>query len=116
LKGDDDRRYSWSLLATLLLAISFLGSQLLGWKKLVAQGVYLSGQPRSSFFYLFTGAHGIHVAGGIIALSYLVFRNHLGWNHPEAERRKASNDVVSLYWHFMGGLWIWLFLLLLIWR
>jgi cytochrome c oxidase subunit 3 len=116
LKRENGKRYSWSLLATLLLGISFLGSQLLGWQELVAQGVYLSGQPGSSFFYLFTGLHGIHVVGGILALSYLVFRNHSGWSHPDAEKKKASNDVVSLYWHFMGGLWVWLFLLLLIWR
>lgn len=112
----NDRAYSWALLGTLFLGAAFLGSQLLGWQKLIAQGVYLSGRPLSSFYYLFTGAHGLHVLGGIMALAYLVFRNYMGWREPVAKRKKASSDAVSLYWHFMGGLWVWLFLLLLIWR
>jgi cytochrome c oxidase subunit 3 len=114
LKQGIERRYGRLLLFTLVLGLAFLSAQLLGWRELVAQGVYLEGQPHSSFFYLFTGVHGLHLLGGILALSYLLARYRHAWS--ESERRQAVTDVVVLYWHFMDGLWVWLFLLLLVWR
>jgi cytochrome c oxidase subunit 3 len=89
------------LLVTLLLGLVFLGGQLVVWSQLSAQGVYLSTNPHSSFFYLLTGLHGLHLAGGIAALSYLVFRH-----------RPQLVDVTAIYWHFMDGLWVYLFVLL----
>ena len=66
--------------------------------------------PSSSFFYVFTGAHGLHLLGGILALLYVQFR----------ATRKVSKgtaiEVVSMYWHFMDGLWVFLFLLLYLGR
>ena len=99
---------------TLLLGVGFLALQLLGWHQLIEQKVYLAGQPHSSFFYLFTGVHGVHMIGGLLGLSYLIFRAQRPVRAPEVE--VALFDSAALYWHFMGGIWIWLFLLLLIWR
>ncbi len=115
LKQASEREYTRWLLVTLLLGLSFLVSQFLGWRQLVTQGVYFSGHPHSSFFYLFSGAHGVHVLGGLLALSYLFARALRGWKETAGEKREALTDVVSLYWHFMDGIWIWLFLLLLLW-
>jgi cytochrome c oxidase subunit 3 len=116
LRQEDNRKYANWLLVTLVLGLAFVASQLLGWKQLVAEGVYLSGNPHSSFFYLFTGAHGIHLFGGIVAVSYLRMRAHLGLVGVRNEKRLAATDAVSLYWHFMDGLWVCLFLLLLLWK
>ena len=104
------------LAVTLILGLAFLISQLLGWQDLRSQGVYLSGQPHSSFFFLFSGLHGVHLLGGVLALTYVVIRGLRDWQGTVAEKRKATTDAVSLYWHVMDGLWIWLFLLLLVWR
>jgi len=104
------------LTVTLILGLAFLVSQLVGWTELRTQGVYFSGHPHSSFFFLFTGLHGVHLLGGILALTYVVARGWRDWKGTVAEKRRAITDVVSLYWHVMDGLWIWLFLLLLIRR
>jgi cytochrome c oxidase subunit 3 len=105
---------------TVALGLAFLCSQLLAWRQLVAQGVYLAGNPHSTFFYLLTGIHGAHLLGGIMALDYLLLRARRRSSRPvsrEADaRRRTAADMVALYWHFMDGLWVSLFLLLLIWR
>jgi cytochrome c oxidase subunit 3 len=117
LKDGFDRFYSRWLLVTALLGLAFLGSQLLAWRQLVAQGIYLASNPHSGFFYLLTGAHGVHLLGGIIAIDYLLLRTRHRRNDQGDElKRETAVEVVALYWHFMDGLWICLFLLLLVWK
>ncbi len=104
---------SWVTLSTVLGA-TFLFGQIWIWQALAAQGIYLNSNPHSSFFYLMTGAHGIHLLGGVVALIYVVMR---AWLPGSAiAPRQAVVDVTAIYWHFMDGLWIYLFLLLFIWR
>ena len=112
----DLRQYAWWLFATLLLGFAFVASQLVAWRQLIAEGVYLSSNPHSSFFYLFTGAHGLHLVGGMIALVYLTVRSRRLLLGVDAEKRRAAADAISLYWHFMDGLWIGLLLLLWLWN
>jgi cytochrome c oxidase subunit III len=116
LLHDEHRQYSLWLSGTLLLGLAFVVSQLVAWKQLIAEGVFLAGNPHSSFFYLFTGAHGLHLLGGMTALAYLTIRARRLLFGFEDERRQAATDAVSLYWHFMDGLWVSLFLLLWIWN
>ena len=104
--------------ATLVLGLGFLSAQLLAWRQLVAQGFYLASNPHSSFFYVLTGLHGIHLVGGIVGLAYLLaraMRAPAGGARGEV-RLRAFADVVAIYWHFMDGLWVFLFLLLFLWR
>lgn len=115
LKSAREKAYRRWLTLTLFLGLAFLVTQLLAWRELRAQGVYLAGNPHSSFFYLFTGVHGVHLLGGVLALLFLVFRMRMR-KEPDAVRRLASTSAVSRYWHTMDGLWIWLFLLLLVWK
>jgi cytochrome c oxidase subunit 3 len=117
LKRHNDQAYNRWLLVTVLLGLGFLASQLFAWRQLVAQGIYLSNNPYSAFFYLLTGAHGLHLLGGIVALDYLLLRTWRKQDEPHAElKRQAVANAVGVYWHFMDGLWIYLFLLLLLWR
>lgn len=97
------------LYATLFLGLVFIGGQLLAWRELAARGVYLSTNPSSSFFYLLTAAHGIHLLGGIGGLIYLVLRAR---RIVSAAKRRTIVEVTALYWHFMDILWIYLLLLL----
>lgn len=113
LQQGSERSYRRFLSLTLLLGFGFLASQLLGWRQLVSQGAYFSGHPHSSFYFLFTGVHGAHLLGGILGLSYLAARRSRLLGQPE--KRQTLTDVVALYWHFMGGVWVWLFMLLLVW-
>jgi cytochrome c oxidase subunit 3 len=98
-KGEH-RLASRFFLVTGCLGAGFLASQLTAWWDLVKAGAFLAQNPHSSFFYLFTGLHGLHLIGGLVALSVLMFRH--------APRRELV-DVVTYYWHFLGALWLALF-------
>jgi len=117
LKQSLSESYSRYLLLTGLLGLGFLVSQLIAWRQLAGQGIYISSHPHSSFFYLLTGAHAVHVAGGLLALGFLWLRSRRHLDAPRLiAKRQAVVDAVSIYWHFMGALWIYLFLLLFLWR
>jgi cytochrome c oxidase subunit 3 len=87
------------------LGAGFLASQLTAWRSLIHQGAYLAQNPYSSFFYLFTGLHAIHLIGGLVALFVVVLGRFT---------RRELVDVVAFYWHFLGLLWIALFAVLLL--
>ena len=116
LRAGFPRQYSRLLLITTILGFGFLGTQFLAWRQLVQQGVYVASNPHSSFFYLLTAAHGVHLIGGLLAMLYLVVRSSRGDTELLRVKREASADAATLYWHFMDGLWIYIFLLLFYWR
>lgn len=116
LEQDRARAYRRWLLATLGLGVGFLVSQLVGWRELARAGVYFSGHPRSTFFYLATALHGGHLVGGIGLVFYLVIRRLRPLWQLSPEKNTAWTKVVGLYWHMMDGIWIWLFVLLLIFK
>jgi cytochrome c oxidase subunit 3 len=103
------RRGNWRtasklLLATAVLGAAFLAAQLTAWRQLVAQGAFLAQNPHSTFFYLFTGLHGVHLLGGMIAMLVVLLGRR---------KRRELVDVVCFYWHFLGVLWIALYIVLL---
>ena len=103
-----ERGVPW-LGVTVALGLGFLAGQLLAWKELARRGLYISTTPSSSFFYVLTGAHGLHLAGGVIALLYAASTSLL---RRPMETRGIVVDVTAWYWHFMGILWIYIFALL----
>jgi cytochrome c oxidase subunit 3 len=103
-------RYWWGVTTT--LGLLFLLGQLLAWRQLVQQGVYLASNPSSSFFYVLTAAHGLHLLGGIVALLAVGLRP---WRRARMSRATAA-ELASIYWHFMDGLWVFLLLLLYLGR
>jgi cytochrome c oxidase subunit 3 len=119
----ESSNYRRWLTLTLLFGLGFLISQLIVFRQLVAQGIYLSTNPHSAFFYILTGTHGVHLLGGVIALIYLLMKAQrhtlqLGeLNERETQlKQRTLSGVVALYWHFIDGLWIFLFALLSLWR
>jgi cytochrome c oxidase subunit 3 len=90
------------------LGIAFLVGQVVAWKQLATQGIYLATNPASSFFYIFTGAHALHLIGGVGALIYVAWRN---FDRANVTRTVAA-EVASYYWHFMDALWLFLLALL----
>ena len=93
---------------TTVLGLIFLIGQVVAWRILVKEGIYLASNAASSFFYIFTGAHGLHLLGGIAALIYVARRN---FDKSKVTRAVAA-EVTSYYWHFMDGLWLFLLALL----
>lgn len=105
------------LLVTVVLGLGFLATQLMAWRELTAAGVYLATNPHSSFFYVLTGVHGLHLLGGILFLDYLLLRSWRGRYEENGTRKRLRVvNAAALYWHFMFGIWIYLFLLLFLWR
>ncbi len=108
-EADGFRRW-WSI--TTVLGLLFLAGQFAAWRQLAAQGVFLVTNPSSSFFYVLTALHGLHLLGGIVALFYVAYRP---WQRSRITQATAA-DLVSIYWHFMDGLWVFLFALLYLGR
>jgi cytochrome c oxidase subunit 3 len=97
-------------LVTTVLGVIFLVGQVVAWRILVKQGIYLASNPASSFFYIFTGAHGLHLVGGVVALIYVAKRNF----QVAQVTRSVAAEVTSYYWHFMDALWLFLLALLIL--
>jgi len=94
------------LYGTAFLGFAFVVGQYAAWLQLRSQGLYLATNPNSSFFYLLTAVHALHVLGGLCGLTYVIR------NLRRATLRRATLDSFSYYWHFMGILWVYLLLLL----
>jgi cytochrome c oxidase subunit III len=101
-------RIPW-LAYTVVLGLCFLAGQWLVWRELAVHGFYMSTNPSSSFFYLLTGMHGMHLIGGILALSAAGAASVL---RKPVETRSVVLDVTGWYWHFMAFLWVYIFCLL----
>jgi cytochrome c oxidase subunit III len=94
------------LYVTLSLGILFVVGQYVAWSQLRAEGLYLATNPSSSFFYVLTVTHAVHVLGGLGGLVYVIRR--LG----ESSLRRSTLNAAARYWHFMDLLWLYLLLLL----
>ncbi|MFI5118216.1 MAG: heme-copper oxidase subunit III [Terriglobales bacterium] len=103
-----ERTFPW-LALTIVLGMCFLAGQWLAWDDLATRGFYVATNPSSSFVYLLTGTHAVHLLGGIIAL--LAAGTAVVLNRPLASRRIVV-DVTAWYWHFMALLWIYILALL----
>jgi cytochrome c oxidase subunit 3 len=91
------------MLATACLGMGFLAAQVTAWRQLASSGAYLAGNPHSSFFYMFTGLHAAHLVGGLVVLFVILLGR---------SKRREMIDVGTYYWHFLGLLWIALFIVL----
>ena len=94
------------LYVTLFLGLLFLAGQYTAWLQLRAEGLYLATNPSSSFFYVLTAAHALHLLGGLGGLIYVTRKL------SKSVLRRSTLDAVSYYWHFMDILWLYLLLLL----
>ena len=103
-----ERHVPW-LAFTSLLGALFLSGQLYVWRELAARGFHIMGGTSSSFIYMLTAMHGIHLAGGILAL---LFANVAALQGRPVESRRIVVDITAWYWHFMTGLWIYIVVLM----
>lgn len=94
------------LYVALLLGLLFVAGQYGAWLQLRSQGLYLATNPNSSFFYVLTAVHALHVLGGLTGLARVVYRLN------RSILCKSTLDATAYYWHFMDGLWLYLLVLL----
>jgi len=94
------------LYITLFLGGLFVAGQCVAWSQLRARGLFLATNPNSSFFYVLTVIHALHLSGGIGGLARVIRRLR------KSILRKTTLDATAHYWHFMDGLWVYLLVLL----
>lgn len=122
IKQENYTQYKNQIGTTLLLGIIFVITQLWGWQQLVSQGIMLSGAVAGSFVYVLSGLHIVHLVLGVAVL---------GWAYADARRNVAYIDgfiqnlnpvkrarlkLVSIYWHFVDIVWLYLFVFFLLQR
>jgi cytochrome c oxidase subunit III len=107
------RRFSPAAISNLIgaagLGLLFLGGQVWAWRQLSAAGVYLSTNPSSSFFYILTGLHGLHLMAALLVLGAVLLKVRQPAN---VEMWPHLVSCASTFWHFLTGLWVYLMIVL----
>lgn len=105
-------RTRYALSAGAVASLVFLFGQLWAWREMIAGGFYASQNPANAFFFLLTGAHALHLLGGLVALF---------WAIAQAQRKEAEKafaravELCAIYWHFLLAVWLVVFALLVGW-
>ena len=100
-----------AMVFTVLLGFAFLVGQWYSWVALVDREVFFVGNPAGSFLYVFTGVHALHLISGVIFLIIVLISTFRYKVHSQALN---TLEMATTYWHFLGGLWLYLFLFLLL--
>jgi cytochrome c oxidase subunit 3 len=117
LKADDRPSFNRLLRATAGLGLLFLIGQAAAWFQVMHSDVILEQDKHSWFIFLFSGMHAIHILAGLGGLSYLLYRTYEPASGPRYQMTtKAATNAISLFWHYLGFIWLVLFVLLLTWR
>lgn len=110
-KRDNLEAVKTATVITSILGVAFLVGQYLAWGALVESNVYFVGNPAGSFVYVLSGLHGVHIVGGVVFLLILL-RSVFKFNvHSKS---LTLIEMCTTYWHFLGGLWLYLFIFLLL--
>ncbi|HEY4656549.1 MAG TPA: cytochrome c oxidase subunit 3 [Cyclobacteriaceae bacterium] len=114
-KKDNLEMIKLALSITTILGIAFLVGQYLAWGQMVDSNVYFVNDRASavsgSFVYVISGLHGLHIVSGIIFLFIVLVATYRYRIHS---KNLAQLEMCITYWHFLGGLWLYLFLFLLL--
>jgi cytochrome c oxidase subunit III len=110
LKHFGIQTYAVWLTRTSVFAAAFIVTQGLCWYKMLAQTMVTNSNEQ--FFYVLTGAHAVHVMGGMVFLGFLMWRTRHAWKEFDEVRRRTITTIVASYWHFMSAIWLGLYALL----
>ena len=110
-KRGQNEKLKLMLAITAVLGVVFLVGQVRAWGDLVAHSVYFVGNPSGSFLYVLTGLHGLHIVSALIYVVIVLGSAHRLKINPE---NLAQMEMCITYWHFLGGLWLYLFIFLIL--
>jgi cytochrome c oxidase subunit III len=103
--GEAPKFRTWWYVAT-ALGTAFLIGQFAAWRAVYNQGSYLASNPNAAFFYVFTGAHALHILGGIAGLLIVALKP------PRQLTRNTATQIAAMYWHFLTLVWAAIFAVL----
>jgi cytochrome c oxidase subunit 3 len=110
-RRDDASKVRLLVAITSVLGVAFLVGQFMAWGELVRNSVYFVGNPSGSFLYVLTGLHGLHIISAVIFLLVVLYSaSKLRVN----SKNMAQMEMCTTYWHFLGGLWIYLFIFFIV--
>jgi cytochrome c oxidase subunit 3 len=102
---------------TAILGFGFLCGQIVAWRQVLSSGVLTGHDAHPWFLFLFTGLHGLHILLGLAGIIYLYLRTGTVVSGPKyLMKTRVLTTGISIFWHYLDGLWIVLFGLLLFWR
>jgi cytochrome c oxidase subunit III len=103
------RAASAAAASALTLGMVFLVGQLAACRQMTLAGVYLSSSPHSSFFFMVTAAHGVHVVAALIVLAWGLVKTRAAARNPQPWT--AQMELCRTFWHYLGAVWLFLFAL-----
>jgi cytochrome c oxidase subunit 3 len=109
IRGDEGK-LTPGMVATGLLTSLFVVGQFIAWQQLTASGQYVTTNPANAFFFFLTGAHALHILGGMYVWARATVRLMSG---KQADSVRRSIELCSVYWHFLLVVWLVMFGLLL---
>lgn len=116
-KADDTQRYQQALLATIILSVIFLIAQFIGWRQLFAQEIFIHTDNSASYLYVISGLHFAHVIAGLPFLGIFLWQAYKRMKEPVSvlvyfsdPEKRLKLRLLTIYWHFIDGLWIYLVL------
>ena len=119
-KKDKLNKMTRYLAITFGLSIAFVGTQLLGWRELSMSGAHFTGKASGTYLYLISALHLLHLLVGMIFLAFLLFKTaHMASDGVRSlifirdPYRRLQLSMLCSYWHFMGLLWLVLYLVIL---
>jgi len=117
---DNTTKYKLSLIVTFLLTLSFLFFQIMAWRQLQENDVFVNYSNMASYIYLISGVHFIHVVAGIPFIGVFIYKAIKNMKTPVSvlvyfsdPSKKRALNLLTWYWHFLDGLWIYLILFFL---
>jgi cytochrome c oxidase subunit III len=94
-----------------ILGLAFVVGQIVLWRQMTVSGVLLTSTLHSSFFYVLSGIHAVHILGGLVGLAMVTVK---AWTGRLSSTSFEPLRLCATYWHFMGGVWLYLLLLLVL--
>ncbi len=120
-KSDQTQKYQWSLALTLLLTVGFLLSQIYAWKQLYNLGIFVNHSNMASYLYIISIIHFAHVITGIPFLGIFLYHSIVHMKEPVSvlvyfsdPDKKRKLKLLTIYWHFLDILWVYLVLFFLV--
>lgn len=106
VRADDQHALVKFLAVTGALGTLFLGIQGYEWVELVRDGLTISASIYGATFYVLIGCHGTHVLAAVVWLLVVVWQARQGWFSAQ---RYVGIEICSMYWYYVGALWVILF-------
>jgi cytochrome c oxidase subunit III len=117
-RSDQFLLYRILMSSTLALGVLFIALQLFGWHQLILAGVSMNNNPSAGFIYVFSGLHILHIFGGVIALGWAVVESLKNYKYVDSfvysvnPPNQLKIKLITLYWHFVDVLWLYIFVFL----